>query len=64
MGNEPIDDPDNPEWTEQDFARARPASELLPAWAVAALVRQPGGSSIMVAMRRQDRLASGWSIAA
>lgn len=25
-----IDDPDNPEWTEEDFARARPLSELLP----------------------------------
>lgn len=23
-------DPDNPEWTEDDFARARPASEVLP----------------------------------
>lgn len=32
MGNKPdpslIDD-DNPEWTEEDFARARPASEVL-----------------------------------
>lgn len=25
-----IDDEDNPEWTEEDFARARPLSELLP----------------------------------
>jgi uncharacterized protein (DUF4415 family) len=23
-----IDDPDNPEWTEEDFARARPLSEF------------------------------------
>ena len=23
-----MDDPDNPEWTEADFARARPATEL------------------------------------
>lgn len=23
-------DPDNPEWTAEDFARARPASEMLP----------------------------------
>lgn len=23
-------DPDNPEWTEEDFARARPASEVMP----------------------------------
>lgn len=25
-----LDDPDNPEWTEADFAAARPASELPP----------------------------------
>lgn len=24
-----LDDPDNPEWTEEDFARARPAREVL-----------------------------------
>jgi len=33
---------DNPEWTEQDFAKARPASEVLPAEAVAALTRGRG----------------------
>lgn len=25
-----IDDPDNPEWTEEDFAKARPFREVLP----------------------------------
>ncbi|HEV7354042.1 MAG TPA: BrnA antitoxin family protein [Brevundimonas sp.] len=25
-----IDDPDNPEWTEEDFAEARPLKEVLP----------------------------------
>ena len=31
MADEPrLDDPDNPEWTEADFARARPGSEVLP----------------------------------
>ena len=25
-----IDDPDNPEWTEEDFARARPFKEVFP----------------------------------
>ena len=25
-----LDDPDNPEWTEEDFARARPIEEVLP----------------------------------
>lgn len=38
----PADHDDNPEWTEDDFARARPASEVLPASAAAALVRRPG----------------------
>ena len=26
----PFDDPDNPEWTEETFARARPPEEVLP----------------------------------
>ena len=34
---------DNPEWTDDDIAHARPASEILPAHAVAALVRRPPG---------------------
>lgn len=25
-----LDDTDNPEWTEEDFARARPAADVLP----------------------------------
>lgn len=28
MPRKPVFDPDNPEWTEEDFRRARPASEL------------------------------------
>lgn len=42
-----IDDPDNPEWTEEDFARARPAREVLPPEVVAAFDRfrgRPKGS--------------------
>jgi uncharacterized protein (DUF4415 family) len=35
-------DDDNPEWTAEDFARARPASEVLPPEIAAMLVRQPG----------------------
>jgi uncharacterized protein (DUF4415 family) len=27
---EPVFDDDNPEWTEEDFARARPPAEVLP----------------------------------
>ncbi|MFM9976721.1 MAG: hypothetical protein ACKVOP_01570 [Sphingomonadaceae bacterium] len=33
---------DNPEWTEEDFAKARPMSEVLPPEIVRQLVRQPG----------------------
>lgn len=38
----PPDCDDNPEWTEADFAVARPASEL-PAQIAAALTRKKGG---------------------
>jgi uncharacterized protein (DUF4415 family) len=34
---------DNPEWTEEDFSRAKPASQILPEAALAALVRPKGG---------------------
>ncbi len=33
---------DNPEWTDQDFARARPASEFHPPEVLALLVRPAG----------------------
>lgn len=35
-------DPDNPEWTEEDFARAKPAAKVLGAETVEALVRRRG----------------------
>jgi uncharacterized protein (DUF4415 family) len=35
-----LDDPDNPEWTDEDFARARPASEVLGPAVAAALTRK------------------------
>ena len=35
----PPDYDDNPEWTDEDVARARPADEVLPPQVVAALVR-------------------------
>lgn len=35
-------DPDNPEWTAADFARAQPAAEALPAEVYAGLVRRRG----------------------
>lgn len=37
-----IGDEHNPEWTEADFAAARPAAELLPADAVGLLVKKRG----------------------
>lgn len=63
---------DNPEWTEEDFARARPASEIMPPHVLAALVRKPMGrppgsnkeqvtlrlDSEVVARFRQD--GQGW----
>jgi hypothetical protein len=30
MPNKPMSDPDNPEWTVEDFKRARPPHEVLP----------------------------------
>ena len=48
MEDEPkLDDPDNPEWTEEDFARARPGREVLPPEALEAWARfrgRPKGS--------------------
>lgn len=38
----PADFDDNPEWTEADFAAARPASEMFPPEVLALLVRKPG----------------------
>jgi len=35
-----LDDPDNPEWTEEDFARARPGREVLPPEVLAAFDRE------------------------
>ncbi len=54
MANE-WDHPDydeNPEWTEKDFAKARPASEMLPPEIVAQLVRPRGRPTIMPQMRK------------
>lgn len=35
-------DEDNPEWTEEDFARAKPAAEMLPPEVIAAFGRPRG----------------------
>ena len=39
---EPVFDDDNPEWTEEDFAKARPAEEMLPPEALALFKRGRG----------------------
>lgn len=45
MSKEPpvVFDDDNPEWTREDFARSRPAGEVLPEAVAAALVKNKGG---------------------
>lgn len=53
MSKPPVDFDDNPEWTEEDFARARPASEVLPPHIAAGLIRQPGRPVKPVALRKK-----------
>jgi uncharacterized protein (DUF4415 family) len=52
----PNDYDDNPEWTAADFARARPASKVLPPHVVATLVKPKGGrprgsNKVQIALR-------------
>ncbi len=61
-GPPPDDYDDNPEWTEEDFARARPISEVFPPHVVAALTRntpaatgRPRGSKKQQVSLRLDR---------
>jgi uncharacterized protein (DUF4415 family) len=44
---------DNPEWTDEDFARARPASEFHDAAILQLLVRPRGRPAIAEAARKQ-----------
>ncbi len=44
---------DNPEWTEEDFRRARPANEVHSPEIVAALMRQPGRPKMDPAKAKQ-----------
>ena len=39
---EPIIDADNPEWTKQDFARARPLHEVIPSGALSSFKKYRG----------------------
>jgi uncharacterized protein (DUF4415 family) len=45
---------DNPEWTEADFARARPASEIMPPEVMALLVRQRGRPALPAGERKEQ----------
>lgn len=47
-------DDDNPEWTEADFARARPASEMLPPEVVAAFGKKLGRPAGTTRSERQQ----------
>ncbi len=46
-------DEDNPEWTEADFARSKPASEILPPEMAALLVRPRGRPPLSPKGRKQ-----------
>ena len=53
MRDEPVFDDDNPEWTKEDFARARPASEVIGRKAADALVRPRGRPALDPSQRKQ-----------
>ena len=44
---------DNPEWTEEDFARAKPLREMFPPEIVAQLVRKPGRPALSPEARKK-----------
>lgn len=65
----PVVDHDNPEWTREDFARARPASEVLGKEAAGLLVRRrpgrPAGSTKpdakkSISLRLDPDVIEGW----
>lgn len=45
---------DNPEWTEEDFARARPASEVVEPEVLALLVRPRGRPALPEGQRKEQ----------
>jgi len=56
MIQEGIDaDPDNPEWTEEEFARARPAREFFPPEVYAALTDKSRPHTIAIVSDEEDR---------
>lgn len=63
MPDEPLDDPDNPLWTAEDFARARPLDEMFPPEVVAQLVR-PSTPALSGSVVGQASWARGLRLAA
>jgi uncharacterized protein (DUF4415 family) len=47
-------DDDNPEWTDEDFARARPAAEVLPPEVIAAFGKSRGRPAKSEAERKRN----------
>lgn len=47
-------DDENPEWTDQDFARARPGTEVLPRELVAGLARTRGRPVLPPELRKKQ----------
>jgi uncharacterized protein (DUF4415 family) len=74
----PVNDPDNPEWTDEDFTRARPAGEVVGPEMAALLVRKGGRPAKPRSERKQQvtmrlspelldamrRTGPGWSMRA
>lgn len=64
-GPPPVDFDDNPEWTEETTARARPAGEVLPAALAAGLVKNKGGRPVgsnkePITLRMDRDVAAYW----
>lgn len=51
----PFDDPDNPEWTEETFARAKAEEHLLPL-EVRALIQRPRGRPKLATAKKDVKL--------
>lgn len=67
MNGKPVDltDPDNPEWTEEDFARARPAAEVLSPETLALFGKRRGrppavAPKVAVSLRLDAEVVEAW----
>lgn len=64
MSEPDLTDPDNPEWTEADFKRARKASDIFPAAVATALVRSMPVPKLVSAISAQSVLIRSAQLAA